>query len=49
MKYDLRMDRESVLCGENREICLGHLQKKVCMGRNQVSEEFGKEGKADTE
>lgn len=31
-----------MLCGENRDISLCDLQKRVCMGRKEVSEEFEK-------
>lgn len=31
-----------MLCEENRDISLYDLQKRVCMERNEVSEEFGK-------
>lgn len=38
------MQRDTnMLCGRNREACLSDLQKKTYMGRNKVSEEFGKE------
>lgn len=31
-----------MLCGENRDISMCDLQKRVCMGRKEVSEEIGK-------
>ena len=32
----------SMLRGKNREACLSDLQKRTYVGRNKVSEEFGK-------